>query len=135
MTLGYVGVGSMGGALARRLQLQHQVTVFDLNPAFVQRMVEKGSTAAASLAETGASCDIILLCLPTSDTVRSAIFGAGGLLSTAKPGTLIVDQTSGDANATRAMAAELAGRGIELIDAPTGTPRTAPATAAGLALS
>lgn len=128
MTLGYVGVGSMGGALARRLQLQHQLTVFDLNPASVQRMVEKGSTAASSLAELGAACDIILLCLPTSADVRKAIFGAGGLLSTAKPGALIVDQTSGDANATKEMALEARALGFELIDAPvSGGPRGADA--------
>jgi len=41
MALGYVGVGSMGGALARRLQLQHQLTVFDLNPASVTAMLDQ----------------------------------------------------------------------------------------------
>ena len=59
-----------------------------------------------------------MLCLPTSDQVRTVIFGADGLASAAKKGTLIVDQTTGDPIATRAMAAELAGRGLELIDAP-----------------
>jgi 3-hydroxyisobutyrate dehydrogenase len=58
------------------------------------------------------------LCLPTSDQVRTAIFGDRGLATTMRAGTLIVDQTSGDPTATRAMAAELAARGAELIDAP-----------------
>jgi 3-hydroxyisobutyrate dehydrogenase len=46
------------------------------------------------------------------------IFGENGIANTAKPGTLIVDQTTGDPTATRAMAAELEARGPQLMDAP-----------------
>src|SRR5207253_1392880 len=58
--------------------------------------------------------------LPTSDNVRTVIFGENGIASAAKPGTLIIDQTSGDPTATRAMAAELEARGggLQLMDAP-----------------
>jgi 3-hydroxyisobutyrate dehydrogenase len=118
MTIGYIGLGNMGGPLARRIQLQHQLLVYDPSAAAVQRMVEKGSTPCASAAELASRCDVIMLCLPTSDQVRSVLFGENGIASVVKAGTLIVDQTTGDPNATRAMAAELAGRGVELIDAP-----------------
>lgn len=117
MQIGYVGLGSMGGALARRLQLQHPLVVHDQSAAAVQRMVERGSTAAGSLADLAARCDTIFLCLPTSDNVRTVIFGDGGIARGARPGTLIIDQTSGDPTATRAMAAELPA-GLELMDAP-----------------
>jgi 3-hydroxyisobutyrate dehydrogenase len=50
--------------------------------------------------------------------VREVIFGDPGLGGALRGGTVIVDQTSGDPDATRAMADELAGRGVELIDAP-----------------
>jgi 3-hydroxyisobutyrate dehydrogenase len=91
-------------------------------------MVEKGSTPCRSSGELAAQADVILLCLPTSEHVRTVILGENSLASTARPGTLVVDQTSGDPVATRAMAAELAGRGIELIDAPvSGGPRGADA--------
>jgi 3-hydroxyisobutyrate dehydrogenase len=118
MAIGYVGLGSMGGALARRLQLQHPLHVYDLNAQSMQNLVGRGATACASLGAVAAHCDTILLCLPTSDQVRAVIFGPDGLAASAKPGTLIVDQTTGDPKATRAMAAELAGTGVELIDAP-----------------
>lgn len=118
MQVGYVGLGAMGGALARRLQLSRKLVVFDLNPAAVADLVSRGAEAAAGLAALAARCQIVLLCLPTSAHVRQAIFGPGGLAEGARPGTLIVDQTTGDPNATRAMAAELAPRGIALIDAP-----------------
>ena len=118
MNVGYVGLGSMGAALARRLQLQFPLLVYDLNPDAVQRMVDKGSTASPSLGDLASRCNVIVLCLPTSDHVRAAICGDNGLSTGLKPGTLIVDQTTGDPIATRAMADDLAKRGVQLIDAP-----------------
>ena len=127
MELGYVGLGNMGGALARRLLLSCKLRAFDLRPEVVQDMAEAGAQPAQSLEALGQACDAVLLCLPTSNEVREAIFGEGGLAAGMAPGGLaagmapggiIVDQTTGDPNATRAMAAELAERGLELIDAP-----------------
>ena len=118
MKIGYVGLGNMGAALARRLQLQYPLFVYDLNDAAVEGMVEKGSTACTSPSDVASQCDVILLCLPTSDHVRAAIFGENGLVAALKSGTLIVDQTTGDPIATRAMAADLGKRGVDLIDAP-----------------
>jgi len=70
-----------------------------------------------------------LTCLPTSAQVRQVIFGDNdGLIRGLKPGGMIADQTSGATAATKAMAAELADTGIELIDAPvSGGPRGADA--------
>ncbi len=118
MNIGYVGLGNMGGALAKRIQRQFPLSVYDLSPSAVQSLVELGSNSCATLAELASSCDVILLCLPTSNHVRKALFGDGGLASTAKAGALIIDQTTGDPIATRAMANDLAKLGIELIDAP-----------------
>jgi 3-hydroxyisobutyrate dehydrogenase len=118
MNIGYIGLGSMGGALARRLQLTHPLHVYDLDKAAVNRMVENGARACASLRELATACDIIMLCLPKSTHVQAAIFGPDGLVDGLRPGTLVVDQTTGDPNATRAMATELAARGVTMIDAP-----------------
>jgi 3-hydroxyisobutyrate dehydrogenase len=118
MTIGYIGVGNMGGALASRLLQSHPLIVFDMSAAAVQALVGKGARAAASPAEVAAQCDVIFLCLPTSVQVRDLLFGAGGLAGALKPGSLVVDQTTGDPNETRAMAAKLAESAIDLIDAP-----------------
>jgi 3-hydroxyisobutyrate dehydrogenase len=118
MQIGYLGLGAMGGALARRLQLRRKLVVFDLNPAAVSELVERGAEAAASPAALARRCEVIFLCLPTSEHVRMAIFGTEGLIEGLKPGAILVDQTTGDPNATRAMAEKLAVRGIELVDAP-----------------
>jgi 3-hydroxyisobutyrate dehydrogenase len=118
VNVGYVGLGCMGGALARRLQLTCPLHVYDLDPTAVARMVEKGARACATLRDLAATCDVILLCLPTSTHVRAAIFEVDGLAAGLRPGTLLVDQTTGDPNETRAMAVDLAPRDVVLIDAP-----------------
>lgn len=126
MTIGYIGLGNMGGALARRLQLRHPLLVYDRNKSAIHALVEKGAMVSTGLSDLAGRCDVILLCLPTSHHVRDVIFGEGGLAASVKQGTIIIDQTTGDPHATRAMATELAQRGVELIDAPvSGGPRGA----------
>lgn len=128
MKLGYVGVGSMGGALAARLCLAHEVEVFDLSAAAVARLEEAGAKGRASARDVGEANEIVFVCLQTSDQVRAAIFGENGIAAGMEPGGMIVDQTTGDAFKTRAMAEELTARGIELIDVPvSGGPQYAEA--------
>ena len=118
MELGYVGLGAMGGALARRLMLSHKLRVLDLRPEVVGQFAEEGAVPAQDGASLARECDVVLLCLPRSADVRAAIFGPGGLAEGLEPGKIVVDQTSGDPDETRAMAAELAEKGITMIDAP-----------------
>jgi 3-hydroxyisobutyrate dehydrogenase len=118
MNLGYVGLGMMGGALARRLQLSQQLRVFDLRPDRVADLTERGAVAASGLADVARDSDVVLTCLPTSEDVRSAIFEPGGLLEGLRPGAILADMTTGDPKVTQEMAAELAPRGVTLVDAP-----------------
>jgi 3-hydroxyisobutyrate dehydrogenase len=126
--LGYVGLGAMGGALARRLMLSHELRVLDRQPSVVESFTQAGAIAVQDGASLARECDIVMLCLPRSSDVRDAIFGPGGLSETLEPGKIVIDQTTGDPDETRAMAAELAERGITLLDAPvSGGPRGADA--------
>lgn len=118
MKLGYVGIGSMGGALAMRLCESHEVEVFDLSAAAVAKLEAAGAKGLATARDVGASNDIVFVCLQTSDQVRAAIFGADGIAAGMKPGGMIVDQTTGDAIMVREMAKELEARGIDLVDVP-----------------
>jgi len=118
MELGYIGLGAMGGALARRLMLSHKMRVLDLRPEAVEEFAKNGAIATQSGAAMARECDVVLTCLPRSSNVRDAIFGPGGLAEGLEPGKIVIDQTSGDPDETRAMAAELAEKGITLIDAP-----------------
>jgi 3-hydroxyisobutyrate dehydrogenase len=108
----------MGGALARRLQLTHRLHVFDKNPTAVDALVEQGAVAYTSLQQLASNCDIIFMCLPTSTHVQDAVFGPQGIAEGMRPGTLIIDQTTGDPKVTRKIAEQLAEAGADLIDAP-----------------
>lgn len=118
MQVGYIGLGKMGGALAARLQKTLPLLVYDRSEQAIAALVDQGARAAPGLPDLAAACDVILICLPTSDFVREVIFGEDGLDGHLRPGTLIIDQTTGDPAETREMSARLAEAGIHLIDAP-----------------
>ena len=118
MDIGYIGLGAMGAALAARLQSSVALRVFDLQPEAVQRLVDLGASACASARDLGAQCDVVLLCLPTSNHVRAALEGEQGLAAGLRPGCLVIDQTTGDPIVTRELAAALAARGVDFVDAP-----------------
>jgi 3-hydroxyisobutyrate dehydrogenase len=118
MNIGYVGLGNMGGPLAARLQRFQPLFVYDLKSENIQSLVKLGATACASNRAIGEKCDVVLLCLQTSAQVREAIFGNAGLIDGLKPGSMIIDQTTGDPYDTRAIASQLEERGIILIDGP-----------------
>jgi 3-hydroxyisobutyrate dehydrogenase len=119
MNVGYVGLGSMGGAIVKRMLVNKQpLRVFDLNPERTSELAKLGAQPSQSLSALAEQSDIVCLCLPTSENVRTAIFGDNGLAKGLKPGTLVADMTTGDPLQTKAMAAELKARGVDLIDAP-----------------
>lgn len=115
-TVGYVGLGAMGGALAGHLTTVFDLMVLDRNPAAVAAI--RGARGAGSGADLARAADVICLCLPRTSDVRDAIFGPGGLAEGLTPGKLIIDQTSGVPGQTASIAAELAARGVMMLDAP-----------------
>jgi 3-hydroxyisobutyrate dehydrogenase len=106
----------MGGALAVRLLGRADLTVLDLNPAAVDRMVATGGKRADSAAALGRQTDV-LLCLPRSSDVKRAVFGAGGLAEGLSPGKLVIDRTSGFPAVTAGIARRLAALGVAMADA------------------
>jgi len=126
LRVGYVGLGAMGGALARRMMLTRKLMVFDARREVVQAFAAEGADVATDLPGLARECDVIFTCLPTSAVVQEVIFGKAGLAEGLSRGKVIVDQTTGDPTMTRLMATELARLGVALVDAPvTGGPRGA----------
>lgn len=119
MEVGYVGLGSMGGGIVKRmLHNKQKLRVYDLSPERTAEMAALGGQPSQSLATLASESDVVCLCLPTSENVRTAIFGENGLAKGLKPGAIVADMTTGDPLQTKAMAAELAKQGVHLIDAP-----------------
>lgn len=126
--IGLVGAGAMGGAIGTRLLKTGQtLTVFDLDREKVAALVEKGAAAAASAAEAAQGNDFVITSLNSAQIVERAAFGDDGIASGAAPGTLIMDMSSIDPDATRALAARAAERGLAWVDSPLsgGAPKAA----------
>jgi 3-hydroxyisobutyrate dehydrogenase-like beta-hydroxyacid dehydrogenase len=109
-----VGVGNMGGRIARRMTgAGYDVLAVD---ADASRIPACGARPAAGLAGLAARCDVIMLSLPDSTVIESVIRG-GGLLEHARDGQIIVDLSTADPASTRSLHHELAGRGAHYLDA------------------
>jgi 2-hydroxy-3-oxopropionate reductase len=123
-----IGAGAMGGAIgARLLATGTPLTVFDLDPARVAALAEQGATTAGSAAEAAAGAEWIVTSLNAARIVEAAVFGPDGAAQGARPGTLIVDMSSIDPEATKDLAARAAGRGLRWVDSPLsgGAPKAA----------
>src|ERR1035441_2775684 len=104
-TIGVIGVGLLGSAIAARLTAAgYGVLGYDLLP---ERRLGAGSAQ-----EVAGKCRTIMLCLPTSDVVAE---GLGALELT--PGTTIIDCATGEPEAMAAMGTKLAKASIDYLDA------------------
>lgn len=121
--IGFVGIGNMGWPMAARLVTGgYKVQVHDSRAERTGRFIaECGGSAASSLGELAATSDIIVTILPTSDQVEAVLFGAGDALASAshlRPGTIVIDMTSGQPVRTIEFGRRLAATGVAMIDAP-----------------
>ena len=117
--LALVGAGAMGGAIGTRfLEVGNSLRVFDLDPDKVAALVANGATAAKSAADAADGADAVITSLNSSKIVEIAAFGDGGIADGAKPGTLIIDMSSIDPDATKALAQQATDRGLGWVDSP-----------------
>ena len=123
--IGFVGLGAMGGPMARRLvALGHEVLVYDLNPVALQAVTATGARGSVSLPEVAEAASLVFTCLPSLQALREVLDGPQGLRGAALR-TVVDCSTTGSAFAL-AMAQALAQRGVMLLDAPiTGSVVTA----------
>ena len=120
-TVGFIGVGVMGSRMAPHVaNAGYPVHVFDINSAAAEAVARthNGITAEPSAKAVAAACDMVITMLPAGGDVREAAFGDGGLLEGFDEGNTLVDMSSSEPWLTEALAAELAGRGITMIDSP-----------------
>ncbi|NOL51771.1 3-hydroxyisobutyrate dehydrogenase [Pelistega suis] len=120
MKIGFIGLGNMGGPMALNLvKAGHQLSVFDLVPASVQKLTEAGAKAFASPAEVAAQdIDMLVTMLPASAHVRSVYLGENGILSTVKKTVLLIDSSTIDPQTAREVSAAAQKQGNAMVDAP-----------------
>ncbi|MEL7131158.1 MAG: NAD(P)-dependent oxidoreductase, partial [Pseudomonadota bacterium] len=114
-----IGAGAMGGAIGTRLlETGNRLCVFDLDPARVEVLVAKGAVAAGSAAEAAREADFVITSLNASRIVGLAAFGKDGIAEGAQAGTVIIDMSSIEPDATRKFAKMAAERGLAWVDSP-----------------
>ena len=116
--IAFVGVGNMGGPMARNLlKAQEQVLAFDLNQAALKPVLEAGAKSAASVRDAVAAADIVVTMLPAGQHVRSVYLG-DGVLRSAQKGSLLIDCSTIDIDSARAVHVEAEKAGFDFLDAP-----------------
>ena len=119
MKVGFVGLGIMGQPMARNLiKAGYELVVTTHKQAVIDEFVALGAEGAKNAAEIAKKCEVIVTMLPNSPNVRSVCLGAGGVVEGAKEGTVVIDMSSIDPVESKSIGAELAKKGIELLDCP-----------------
>ena len=117
--IGLVGAGAMGGAIGTRLlETGNTLRVFDLDAEKVAALVAKGAVEATSPADAANGSDFVITSLNAARIVEIAAFGADGIVDGAAKGTVIIDMSSIDPDATRDMAGRAAEKGLAWVDSP-----------------
>jgi 3-hydroxyisobutyrate dehydrogenase len=117
--VGFIGLGVMGRPMALNLVAAgHALTVFDLDDAPVQALVEAGAERAASARDAAERSEVVVTMLPASRHVESAMLGPDGVVSGLRPGATVIDMSTIDPGTTRRVAAAVEAKGGKLLDAP-----------------
>jgi 3-hydroxyisobutyrate dehydrogenase len=117
--VGFIGLGNMGMPMAQNLlKAGYEVTGFDLNADATQLLAANGGTSANSVADACKAAEVVITMLPAGEQVRDVYLGAGGVLASAAPGTLLIDSSTIDVQTARDVAQAAQDSGLAMVDAP-----------------
>lgn len=117
-TIGFLGLGRMGGPMASRLVGQvDTLVVHDVSSGAVDALVKQGAQAAGSTKALGDQCEIVFLSLPTPAIVREAVLGPDGVAAGGKV-KLICDLSTSGPGLAQELDTALRERNIASLDAP-----------------
>ncbi len=119
-TVGFIGVGTMGQPMARCLDAAgFALVVYDIDRAAADAFAnEIGATVAPTPKDAAEAANVVVTMLPSGADVRAVALGMDGLADGFARGSILIDMSSSEPSGTEALAADLAGRGIDMIDAP-----------------
>lgn len=122
MQIGFIGVGAMGGGLARNLiRAEKSVMVYDISKEMVEKTVAAGTTGqAVESAADLAGCDLVFTSLPLPAHLQETMLGEGGLLAKMNPGAIYIDVSTIDPGTARELEAAAKEKGIGFLECPLG---------------
>jgi 3-hydroxyisobutyrate dehydrogenase-like beta-hydroxyacid dehydrogenase len=118
-TVGFVGLGAMGGRVAKRLlDAGHHVTGYNRTPAKAQWLVDAGMRLADSPRAVVEASDIIFSMVTNTQALEAIVEGPDGIMAALGPGKTYIDMSTVNPAVSRRVAARVEERGAQMLDAP-----------------
>jgi 2-hydroxy-3-oxopropionate reductase len=117
--IGFIGLGIMGKPMARNLmKAGYHVIALNRSRGPVDELAAEGAVPGSTPSEVAAQADVVITMLPDSPDVEAVVLGESGVASGIRSGALWIDMSTIAPATTQRVAAELANRGVESVDAP-----------------
>ncbi|MDA0191703.1 MAG: NAD(P)-binding domain-containing protein, partial [Proteobacteria bacterium] len=119
MRVGFVGLGAMGRPMALHLlRGGHALAVWSRRPESAQPLVDAGAMRCPTPAALAQWAEVVFSIVTTGADVEQVVFGPQGLAEGFSPGAVFVDMSTIAPASARDIAARLAARGVDMLDAP-----------------
>jgi 2-hydroxy-3-oxopropionate reductase len=119
-SIGFIGLGTMGTPMVRRLLKggYYTVSVWARRPAAIAALADAGVRVADSPADVAAHSDIVMTMVTDTKAVEDVVLGERGIARGARPGSVVVDHSTIAPDGARRIAGALQSQGVEMLDAP-----------------
>ncbi len=119
MRLGYIGLGTMGGAMAENLiKAGYSLTVYNRTASKAERFIALGAQLAESPAEVARKSEVVFVNVSDTPDVLEVVFGENGVIEGAHPGMILVDHSTIKPSASREIYQRMKEVGVSALDAP-----------------
>lgn len=119
MRVGFIGLGSQGGPMARRIvEGGFDLTLWARRPASVEPYADTAAKVATTPRELGAASDLVCICVVGDDDVRQVLNGEDGVLAGLAAGGIVAIHSTVHPDTCRELAETAAAQGVTVIDAP-----------------
>ena len=117
--LGFIGIGSMGRLIARRLlESGYNLTAYNRDRTKAEALVGYGAIVAKSITDLASNTDVILSCLANDDAVRTIYAGPEGVFANVRPGSVVIEMSTVNPETSRELYKLGAARAVSVLDVP-----------------
>src|SRR6266542_410647 len=117
--LGFIGLGAMGGHMARRLLAAgYDLTVYNRTRERTRPLEQSGARVAATPKELAAGVDVLLSSVADDAALEQVMFGPDGALAAARPGTVFLEMSTVSPGTSRRLHDDALPRSLAVLDAP-----------------
>ena len=117
--VGCIGLGTMGGPMAGHLlDAGHEVAVWNRTALKGDELVARGARRADSPADAARDADVVVTCVSDTPDLVAVVLGDHGVIEGIRDGAVLLDCSTVSPSAEKELAEALAGKSVEVVDAP-----------------